>query len=216
MMTVTVGPERGTLEVLSRPERAASALDPDRRRLLEALCERPDSASGLARRLGDSRQRLNYHLRGLEKAGLVELAEERRRGNCVERVMRAVARRFVVDPGVLGELAGEPGEIGDRFSAAYLIALAARTVREVGRLIERARRERKRLATAGIETEVVLARPVDFHAFAEDLSGAIARVVAKHHDERASGRAFRIVAGVYPAPEGSNDGRAKEERSHGT
>ncbi|NIP81922.1 MAG: helix-turn-helix domain-containing protein, partial [Gemmatimonadetes bacterium] len=58
------------------------------RRLLDALLERPDSAVGLARRLGDTRQRLNYHLRVLEGAGLVELEEERPRRGVRERVMR--------------------------------------------------------------------------------------------------------------------------------
>lgn len=211
MSLATRNPDPTPLEVLTDPERAASALDPDRRRLLHALREGPDSASGLARRLGDSRQRLNYHLRGLEEAGLVELAEERRRGNCVERVMRAAARRFLVDPSVLGDPAGDPAEIGDRFSAAYLISLAARAIREVARLVERARRDGKRLATAGIEAEVRLARPADFEAFAADLSRAVARVVARHHDERADGRPFRLIAGVYPASDRPAGGRAEEE-----
>src|SRR5690606_24914395 len=92
----------GPVAVVREPERAAALLDPERRRLVEALAEMPDSASGLARRLGDTRQRLNHHLRALEGAGLVELQEERRRGNCTERVLRAVARRFVVDPAALG------------------------------------------------------------------------------------------------------------------
>jgi DNA-binding transcriptional ArsR family regulator len=87
-------------------------LDPERRRLLEALREEPDSASGLARRLDDSRQRLNYHLRTLEEAGLVELREERRRGNCVERALteaRELERWFPLEARV------EPGEGGEIF-----------------------------------------------------------------------------------------------------
>ena len=57
------------LLVLSDPVRARTLLDPERRRLVEALAREPDSASGLARRLGEKRQRLNYHLRLLERAG---------------------------------------------------------------------------------------------------------------------------------------------------
>ena len=66
-------------------------MDATRLRLVRELVE-PDSAAGLAKRLGLPRQRLNYHLRELEAAGLLELVEERRRGNCVERIVRAVAR----------------------------------------------------------------------------------------------------------------------------
>lgn len=190
-----------TLEVLREPERAATLLHPERRRLLEALREKPDSASGLARRLDDSRQRLNYHLRALEEAGLVELAEERRRGNFHERVMRPVARRFVVDPAVLGDEAADPGTVGDRFSATYLIALAARAVRELAGLRERAAGEDKRLATAGLETEVRLARPADFEDFVRDLSEAVAEVVGRHHDGCREGRPFRVILGTYPTGE---------------
>jgi DNA-binding transcriptional ArsR family regulator len=194
-----------SLEVLRAPERAAVLLHPERRRLVEALAEAPDSASGLARRLGESRQRLNYHLRALEDAGLLELQEERRRGNCTERVLRVVARRFVIDPAALGDLAADPGKMGDRFSATYLIAVGARTIRELARLREEAAARKKRLATAAIETQVRLASPADFDVFVQDLTRAVARVVAEHHDERAGGRPFRVIAGSYPAPAPSTD-----------
>src|ERR687897_3489675 len=91
------------LEVVRRPEPAAALLDRTRQKLLAHLAE-PDSASGLARRLRLPRQRINYHLRVLESAGLVELVEERRKGNCLERVVRATARSFVISPEALGGL----------------------------------------------------------------------------------------------------------------
>lgn len=196
------------LDVLSDAARVGAVLDPLRRRLLGALRERPDSAAGLAARLEESRQRLNYHLRALEDAGFVELEEERRKGNCVERVLKVTARRWLVDPGALGDLAGDPATTQDRFSAAWLAGLGARLVRDVGRLDGKAKSGGKRLATAGIEAEVKLARPVDFDAFARDLSEAVARVVAKHHDESSpGGRFFRVVAGAHPRVKDS----AKEE-----
>lgn len=209
-MTVTVPAADGGLSIVREPAKAAVLLDPERRRLLEALREQPDSASGLARRLDDSRQRLNYHLRSLEEAGLVELREERKRGNCVERVLQAVARRFVVDPAALGELTAEPEAAGDRFSTAHLVALAARTIREVADLTERATAEEKRFATGALTAEVSLARPADFEAFVEDLSRAVAGVVARHHDEQAAGaRTFRMMMGMYQAP---GDSRQEEDQ----
>ena len=74
---------------------------PLRRRALEGLRE---PASAMAGRLGESRQSVNCHVRELERAGLVELVEERRRRGCTERVMRARARVVVVDPDVVGDL----------------------------------------------------------------------------------------------------------------
>jgi len=93
--------------LLRSPEEAAAVLDPLRLRLLRHL-EFPISASGLARRLRLPRQKVNYHLRELEKRGLVRLVRERRAGNCTERLVQAVARTFALSPTVLGPLAAEP------------------------------------------------------------------------------------------------------------
>ena len=192
--------ELPSLQIVRQPAQAQVLLHPERRRLVEALAAGPDSASGLARRLGESRQRLNYHLRLLEEAGHVELAEERWKGSRPERVMRLVARQYVVDPAAMGSLAADPDEAGDRFSATYLVALASRAVRELAELLGRAKGKRARLATAAVNTTVRLESPAAFQEFQSDLSRAIAQVVAKHHDERGQGRWFRVMAGAYPGP----------------
>jgi DNA-binding transcriptional ArsR family regulator len=194
------------LLVLREPDRIATLMDPDRRRLLDALQEAPDSATGLARRLEDRRQRVNYHLRILEEAGLVELAEERPRRGVTERVMRPVARRFAVDSSALGDrLAPEPTEDPDRFSATYLVALAARTIREVAGLMERARTTGKRLPSLGLTARVCIPDPARLEAFQRELADAVAGVVARHHDETGEGRCFRVTTQSYPAPSGTKE-----------
>jgi DNA-binding transcriptional ArsR family regulator len=187
------------LRVVRDAEPAAALLDPVRQRLLAEL-RQPDSATGLSRRLRLPRQRLNYHLRVLESAGLVELVEERRKGNCLERVVRATARAFVISPEALGPLGVSADAASDRLSSAYLIAAAGRTIREVGALEERARQEQKRLATLTLDSEVRFASAESRAAFAEELAAAVARLSAKYHDERApGGRRFRLLAAVHPA-----------------
>jgi DNA-binding transcriptional ArsR family regulator len=187
------------LEVIRHPAAAAALLDPVRQRLVAELAE-PDSASGLARRLRLPRQRLNYHLRALERAGLVELVEERRKGNCVERVVRATARAFVISPEALGLLGGSAELVRDRFSSAYLLAAAGQAIRDVGTLEARARKEKKRLATLTLEADVRFADADARAAFAEELADAVARLAAKYHDEHApDGRRFRLLAAVHPA-----------------
>lgn len=210
-MDARTAPPVEDVEVLTDPDCAAALMDAGRRRLVEELREEPASAAGLARRLGESRQRLNYHLRALEDAGLVELQEERRRGNCVERVLRVTARRFVVDPSVLGALAAGGEASGDRFAATYLISLAARAIRELAGLREKAAREGRRLATGTVESRVELAEPADFPAFVEELSEAVAGVVARHDAPGAGGRAFRVWTGSYPAPPDEGDGEAEDD-----
>jgi DNA-binding transcriptional ArsR family regulator len=189
-----------SLQIVRQPSQAQALLHPARRRLIEALASGPDSASGLARRLGESRQRLNYHLRLLEEAGQVELAEERWKGSQPERVMRLVARQYVVDPAALGSVATDPDEAGDRFSATYLVALASRALRELAELVERAKGKRARLATVSVNASVRVKSPAAFHDFQRDLAQAVARVVARHHMEQGEGRWFRVIAGAYPGP----------------
>lgn len=201
------------VDVVTEPTRAATVLDPLRQRLLVALGDEPDSAAGLARRLGESRQRVNYHLRELERAGFAELVEERRKGNTVERIVRATARHYVVDPAALGALAADPDRVADRFSSAFLVALAARAIRELARQRAGAEQAGERLATLSLDTEVRLASPAELTAFTDELAAAVAEVVARHHDQTApGGRSFRLVAGVYPRPvEGASDPIPEEE-----
>lgn len=185
-------------EVISQPKAASVALHETRRALLAALVE-PQSAAGLARHLGLPRQRLNYHLRELERCGLVALVEERRKGNCTERIVQATARSFVISPTALGTLGPTPDAAADRFSASYVVALAARTIHEVGALDTQARAAQKRLATLAIDAEVRFATADARAAFADELSDCIARLVAKYHDDRAEGgRRYRLMALAHP------------------
>ena len=189
-----------SLDVIRSPKSAAALLDPTRQRLLGHLRE-PDSASGLARRLRLPRQRINYHLKVLEGAGLVELVEERRKGNCLERVVRATARAFIISPEALGALGLSAETAADRLSSAYLIATAGRAIRDVAALEDRARKEGKRVATLTLDADVRFASAETRAKFADELAGALARIAARYHDDRApGGRRFRLIAAVHPVP----------------
>jgi DNA-binding transcriptional ArsR family regulator len=161
----------------------------------------PQSASSIARTLDMARQKVGYHLKELEKQQLVELVEEKRVGNCVERIVRATGRAYLVSAEALGSLAEGAAEATDRFSAAYVIAVAARALREVTRLREAADAAQKRLATLTLETEIRFASVADRAAFTEELAREVARLTAKYHDESAPrGRMHRLVAFAYPKP----------------
>jgi DNA-binding transcriptional ArsR family regulator len=180
---------------------AAAMLDSSRLGLLAELST-PASASQLAQRLGQPRQRVNYHLRALEKAGLVRLVEERKKGNCVERLVVATATSYLISPEALGALGSEPGKVADRASSAYLVAVAADAIRELGVLRDRARAAGKKLATMSLLTQVRLESAESMNRFAEELATAVAQVAAKYHrgEEAApAGRTFKVFVGSYPA-----------------
>ena len=191
--------------VIDDPAVATAVLDPLRSRVLATLVA-PGSATTVAQALDLPRQKVNYHVRALEDLGLLELVEERPRRGLTERVLVATARSYAVSPDALGAMAPEPTTI-DRLSARYLIALAARMIREIGGLSRRAEAAGKPLATLAIDTELRFPTPDARAAFAEDLATAVTSLAAKHHDESApDGRWHRLVVAVHQRrePKGSS------------
>ncbi|MGH9658274.1 MAG: ArsR family transcriptional regulator, partial [Bryobacteraceae bacterium] len=88
----------------------------------------------------------------------------------------------------------------DRFSAAYLVAAAARAIREVAQLSLRAAKAKKRLATLTLEVEVKFATPGERQAFTAELAESVSALAARYHREAAEGgRRFRFLIGGYPA-----------------
>jgi DNA-binding transcriptional ArsR family regulator len=185
-----------TITYLDEPEKVRKALSPIRRQLLARLRD-PASATQLAAALDLPRQRVNYHLRALEDAGLLELVEERQRRGCTERILRTRPGALVVDPAVID--AGFT-QLHDQYAAEHLVSVAAGTVRDVARMQAAAADQGKRLLTFTVEAEVRFAEPSDLHDFTDALAAAIADTVARF--DTAGGRPYRLVAGGHPTSRG--------------
>jgi DNA-binding transcriptional ArsR family regulator len=201
------------VQVLTDSTRLAAALSPLRQRVLAEL-RTPQSAAGLAPRLGLSRQALNYHLRELEREGFLEVAEERQRRGCVERVMKVTSRSFVVNPAMLGGLAATAAESRDKFSTAYLMTIAAGVVRDVAVLSARARAVDERLATFTMDCEIAFRSPAAFGSFIDDLASAVARLAAHYDQPSARSRRFRLIVGAHPAVTKTHTEVAAEAATH--
>jgi DNA-binding transcriptional ArsR family regulator len=187
------------IEVVDAAGTASALIDPARIRILSALRE-PDSAAGVARALGLPRQRVGHHVRALEAAGLLTCVGERRKRNCVERLLRATARSYVLAPQLLGRLGMSSEEAQDRFSSTYLLAAATRVLQEVSTLRPRAEAAGKKLPTLTLQTEVRFASAHSQSEFLEELLGAFTDVVERHHrPDAAGGRTFRISLLGHPA-----------------
>jgi DNA-binding transcriptional ArsR family regulator len=188
------------VQVIDNPEAAAVALEPVRSRLLAELAE-PASAASLAGRLNIARQKINYHLRALEEHGLVRVAEKRKWGGLTERLLVATASSYIVSPTALGAGAADPERNADRLSASYLIAMAARIVREVKDLAGHSEETEKRLPTLSLDTVVRFRSAADRAAFSHDLVDAVTKLVSRYHDATAPrGRAHRVVLVAHPLP----------------
>jgi DNA-binding transcriptional ArsR family regulator len=193
-------PVSSSVALVSDAAKARAALTPLRRELLERLRE-PNSASTLAAQLAIPRQKLAYHLRVLEEAGLVRLVEERQRRGFIERVMVACADTFVLDPALVQSAAKQAVTAQDRDASEHLVTTASALVRDVARMREAADREGKRLLTLTVEAELTFETPAAFDAFSEQLSEAITTLAKRYAASpvRKGGRRYRLVAAAHPA-----------------
>lgn len=186
-----------TVQVVRDPRHAALLAAPLRQRILEALGE-PGSATTVAETLGLSRQLVAYYVRQLESDGYVELVREQPRRGCVERIVRRKSEYLVASPDVLAP-GIDPAKVKDKFSSAYLIALASRMAREVGEAQALAEKKGVALPTLSTDVEVRFRSPADRAAFAEELIECVARLAAKYHDDtHADNRTYRVVVGAHP------------------
>jgi DNA-binding transcriptional ArsR family regulator len=185
------------LRVLNDAAAVEVALDPIRSSILDALAE-PGSATSIAATIGLTRQKVNYHLKALEAHGLVEPAGERTWGGITERYVRRSARHLIVAPDVLAARVPDPGDIADHLSAAFLVAVSARTVSEVGSIASGVAAG-TRLPTLTVDTVIGFRSPEARASFAAELQSAIAALAARyHHDD---GRPHRLTVSSYPRPE---------------
>ena len=144
------------VQTIDSPDALQSLAHPVRVRIIDALRE-PDSAAGVARRLGEARQKVNYHLKELERAGLVLCRGERRNGQFIETLYQSTARTLVVSPraawGDLGRLAA----MADQLSLENLVKLGERLARDAAVLLDRAVFDGEQIASAAVDGEVRLA-----------------------------------------------------------
>ena len=193
------------LECVTDGGRAAVLIQhPLRRRVLAEAAE-PVSATELARRLGLTRQGVNYHVRQLVKAGFLKPAGRRMRRNLVERQYVATARSYVLAPQLLGPVAA--GVQSDAFSATYLLGLTSLAQQELTEVWEAASAAGVRVLTMSLMSEVRFANATQRAEFAQALTEAVTEVVARHTNpyrtpsgEAGEGRPYRMVLGCYPIP----------------
>ena len=109
-------------------------LNPIRGEIIAQLLE-PGSAAEVARTLGETAQRINYHLKALEKAGLVQRVGTRQVRNLVEVLYRAIAKTFVLAE----SLSMKPEtlqRLKDQSSLAHLVTTSERIRRDAMLLME--------------------------------------------------------------------------------
>lgn len=185
---------------------------PLRARVLALGAAEARSPADMARELGESRQKVHFHVIKLGEAGLLERAGTARKRNMTEQRWRATARSYVLAPELLGGAGAHDLPVEDAASATTLMARAARLQHEVGIAMGEAGAAGERLASLSLSSEFRFRSAAQRAAFTEALEDAITRVVAEHTSPAetpdgapAKGRPYRLVLGCHPIPPGRTD-----------
>jgi DNA-binding transcriptional ArsR family regulator len=183
---------------ITEPAAVEALAHPIRRRVLEAL-RSPDSAAAVARAIGLPRQKVNYHLKELARAKLVQAAGERRKGQFIEKLYEAVAGTFVVSPQLAWDDEKRQGALRDQISLRRLVGLGAQLQQDASGLLDRAAFDGEEIPSASVEAAVRFADEQARRGFMEEYLEALGPLLTKYGARR--GREFRVSLAVYPDPE---------------
>ena len=185
--------------VLEDPAAIAAATHPVRAAILDAMRE-PSTAAAAARTVGQSRQNVAYHVRELEKVGLIRHVGERRNGNFLEQVYETVARSFVLSPtATWGDPDARAAAMADQLSLGELVRAGERLQRDGAALLDRAAFDGEEVPSASVTTELRFETAEDRAAFLRDHLEALQELARRHGSRR--GTPYRVVLAAYPDPE---------------
>jgi DNA-binding transcriptional ArsR family regulator len=174
------------LQVLGHPLRV---------RILEALRE-PGSAATVAREVGETRQKINYHLKELERVRLVEPVGERRSGNFIETLYEAAGRSFLVSPQVAWSDPRRLDTLRQQHSLENLVMVGAQLQRDAISLLDRAAFDGEEIASAAVEADVHFADEKDRAAFLDEYLAAVQKLCDRYGGRE--GLPYRVVLAAHP------------------
>ena len=207
-----MNPELPETHVVRSPEQAAALLNPLRAEIL-AIVREPASAAEVARKIGDTPQRINYHLKSLEKVGLVRRVGTRQVRNLVEVLYQAIAKSFL-----LSEAVGLNPETSERIkeqgALAHLITLSDRIRRDALLLMEQSE-NKGQIPSASLQMKVHLDSEERRRAFLRDYAAMLEELVSRYGAAgEGDENAFRVTAVIYPEiPKEEHRNEQKEKPS---
>jgi biotin operon repressor len=189
---------------------AATALDslqqarllfqPLRLEILQQLTA-PHSCGEVGAALGCSSQKVHYHIKALEAAGLVKRVGERKVRALTEALYQAAARHYWPGAALLHSLGGHTAA-QDALSRNYLLGLAEELGSDAARLALGSAAEQQAHPTLSLSAQVALADPRRRSAFLHELKLAMQRLAEKYG--AAAGAVateeYKLVLACYPAP----------------
>jgi DNA-binding transcriptional ArsR family regulator len=177
-------------------EQARTLLTPLRIELMKLLAE-PRTCPELAAHFGETPQKIYYHVKALEKAGLVQKVAERRVRGVVEGSYQAKARSYWLAPQLVGQI-GDRRTARDQASLRYLLTLIEEVQDDIGHLAQVVGRD---IPTLGLAAQVHLPDGERRAAFLHDLQQLVTDLAREYgigDETPGAGGSFRLVLACYP------------------
>jgi DNA-binding transcriptional ArsR family regulator len=173
---------------LERLDQAEALLRPGRIEILRELAS-PASCTDVAGRLDQAPQKVYYHVKRMEQAGLVDRVSERQVRGITEGIYQASGASYWLAPALVGAIGERRAQ--DEMSLGFLLSLAEELQSDLAALAAAAG-ERPSLGMSG---QVRLA-PERRPEFLAELRDAVQSVLTKYGG--AEGEPFRIAFACYP------------------
>jgi DNA-binding transcriptional ArsR family regulator len=177
---------------------ATALFKPIRLEIMKQLVE-PKTCSQLAEVFHSSPQKIYYHVKILEKAGLVKKTSERQVRGIMEGYYQAAARSYWLSSEVVGDLGGQH-RAKSNISLSNLIGLAEEIYSDVGKLIP----EHEEAATLGLSLNIELRSSLERNTFINELQHAV-QTLAEKYGIRDTGKkteeaseSYRLIITAYP------------------
>lgn len=188
-------------------EQAMALLKPLRLEILRRL-DSPRTCPELATEFEESAQKIYYHIKALQEAGLVDKVAEKRVRGTVEGYYQARARSYWLAPKLVGAVGG-PRQARDQASLRVLLQLAEDVIEDTGKLGS-ASEAGRHVPSLSLSAQIHLADSAQRAEFLQELQTtfqtlALKYGIAKHDDDADDGTSksanFRLVMMCYPKKE---------------
>jgi DNA-binding transcriptional ArsR family regulator len=184
--------------VLDQVGQISALFKPIRLEMLTMLAE-PRTCGQLAEVFHTSPQKIYYHIKVLERAGLVVKVYEKRVRGIMEGYYQAAAESYWLAPELINKLGGER-RVNGQMSLGYVLGLAGQVQSEVAPFLK----HEGEVPSLGISAQVNLKHGSDRAEFLEELQNAVQKIAEKYgslEDEEVNGGGeenFRLIFACYP------------------
>lgn len=182
--------------LIDDPSQVQALARPLRLAVLKQLTQ-PATCGELAEALGETPQKIHYHLKALEGAGLVDRVDEHKVRGIMEGVYQASARSYWLSPA----LTAEPGarrRVGGQVNLGFLVTLAESIQSDLARLAQQS----DDVSSLALALDIEL-KDKDRQDFLREAREAVQKVSSKYAGKASRSRSrtrFRLALACYPEP----------------